>query len=153
MILREVLGKYPKKPEYLIEILLEYQKSTENNYIPREDVDSIAKYLGIPSSRVCSVISFYTLLTTEARGKYVVQVCKDVPCFVNGGPTILQKLEEVLGVKEGETTKDFLFTLEITECLGQCNQSPTMRINDKVYVGLTPEKVEEVITGLRGEAK
>jgi NADH-quinone oxidoreductase subunit E len=153
MILREVLRKYPKKPEYLIEVLLEYQKSTENNYISREDVDSIAKYLDVPQSRVCSVISFYTLLSTEPRGKYVVQVCKDVPCFVNGGPTILKKLEEVLGVKEGETTKDFMFTLEITECLGMCNQSPSMRINDKIYAGLTPAEVEKVINDLRGEAK
>ncbi len=153
MILKEILKKYPQKPEYLIELLLEYQKSSENNYIPREDIDTIAKYLDVPESRICSVISFYTLLSTEPRGKYVVQVCKDVPCFVNGGLNILQKLEEVLGVKEGETTKDQLFTLEITECLGMCNESPSMRINENVYGGLTPEKVEKIINDLRGEAK
>ncbi len=89
MILKEILKKYPKKPEYLIEVLLEYQASSKNNYIPREDVETIGKYLDVPESRVCSVISFYTLLSTEKRGKYVVQVCKDVPCFINGGMNIL----------------------------------------------------------------
>ena len=153
MISKEILNKYPKKPEYLIELLLEYQATSENNYLPQEDVEKISKYLDVPESRICSVIAFYTLLSTEPRGKYVVQICKNIPCFVNGSLNILSKLQEILGVKEGETTKDKLFTLEITECLGMCNQSPSMRINNEVYGDLTPEKVEQIINDLRGEAK
>ena len=153
ILLKEVLSKYPKEQEYLIEILLEYQTSKKNHYISAEDVASIAKYLDIPESQVCSVISFYTLLSMKPKGKFVVQVCHDVPCFINDSTSIYDKLAELLGIQDGETTKDGLFTLEITECIGRCNESPVMRVNDSVYVSLTPAKVEKIIQKLRGDAK
>lgn len=151
--IKEILHKYPKDQEYLIEILLEFQASKKNHYISAEDVSIISEYLGIPESQICSVISFYTLLSTEPKGKYMVQVCHDVPCFVNESTNIYEKLVELLGIKDGETTEDDLFSLEITECLGCCNQSPVMRINDKVFVDLTPAKVEKIIGDLRGEVQ
>ncbi len=153
MLLNEILSKYPKEEEYLIEILLEYQTSKKNHYISPEDVKRISQHLDIPESQVCSVISFYTLLSSTPKGRYVVQVCHDVPCFVNDTTSIYEKLVEVLGIKEGETTENNLFTLEITECLGCCNEAPAMRINDKVYTSLTPAKVEKIIEELRGEVK
>ena len=153
ILLKEILAKYPKEEEYLIEILLEYQTSKKNHYISAEDVLVISKHLDIPESQICSVISFYTLLSMEPKGRYVVQVCHDVPCFVNEAQSIYEKLVEVLGVTDGETTSDNLFTLEITECLGCCNEAPAMRVNDKVYTGLTPAKVEKLIEDLRGDIK
>ncbi|XMB73162.1 NAD(P)H-dependent oxidoreductase subunit E [Mycoplasmatota bacterium WC30] len=153
ILLNEILSKYPKKEEYLIEILLEYQKSKKNHYISSEDISRVSEYLGVPESQICSVISFYTLLSMKPKGRYVVQVCHDVPCFVNDTLSIYEKLVEVLGIKEGETTADDQFTLEITECLGCCNVAPAMRINDDVYTSLTPAKVEKIINGLRGEGK
>ncbi len=153
MLLNEILSKYPKDEEYLIEILLEYQTSKKNHYISSEDVARISKHLDIPESQICSVISFYTLLSMTPKGKYVVQLCHDVPCFVNDAMSIYDKLVEVLGIKDGETTQDNLFTLEIGECLGCCNDSPAMRINDQVFTGLTPAKVEQIINDLRGEVK
>lgn len=151
--IKEILKKYPKEEEYLIEILLEFQASKKNHYISSEDVSVISKYLNIPESQVCSVISFYTMLSMSPKGKYVIQVCHDVPCFVNSANNIYDKLVEELGVEDGETTEDKLFTLEITECLGRCNESPVMRVNDKVFVNLTPAKVEKIINDLRGESK
>ncbi|MCK4551342.1 MAG: NAD(P)H-dependent oxidoreductase subunit E [Tenericutes bacterium] len=151
--LKEVLKKYPKKEEYLIEILLEFQTSKKNHYISSEDVSTISEYLDIPESQICSVISFYTLLSMTPKGKYVVQVCHDVPCFVNDATNIYEKLVELLGVSDGETTPDSLFTLEITECLGCCNVAPAMRINNEVYTSLTPAKIETIINDLRGEVK
>ncbi|HPJ23387.1 MAG TPA: NAD(P)H-dependent oxidoreductase subunit E [Bacillota bacterium] len=153
MLLNEILSKYPKEEEYLIEILLEYQTSKQNHYISPEDVTRISKHFDIPESQVCSVISFYTLLSMTPKGRYVVQVCHDVPCFVNDTTSIYDKLVEVLGVQDGETTPDNLFTLEITECLGCCNEAPAMRINDQVFTALTPAKVEKIIEDLRGEVK
>lgn len=150
ILLNEILNKYPKEPEYLIEILLEYQTSKKNHYISTEDVSRIAEYLNIPESQICSVISFYTLLSMSPKGKYVVQVCHDVPCFVNDAQSIYDKLVNLLGIQDGETTDDKLFTLEITECLGRCGESPVMRVNESVYVNLTPLKVEKIINDLRG---
>ena len=153
ILLKEILEKYPKKQEYLIEILLEYQTSKKNHYISADDVKVISEYLDVPESQICSVISFYTLLSMTPKGRYVVQVCHDVPCFVNDATNIYEKLVELLGVQDGETTEDKLFTLEITECLGCCNEAPAMRINDQVYTGLTPAKIEKIINDLRGEVK
>ncbi len=153
ILLREILAKYPKEEEYLIEILLEYQTSKKNHYISEKDVNEISKHLDIPESQICSVISFYSLLSMVPKGRYVVQVCHDVPCFVNEAQSIYDKLVEILGIEDGETTEDNLFTLEITECLGCCNEAPAMRINEKVYTGLTPTKVEKLILDLRGEIK
>lgn len=153
ILLKEVLKKYPQKEEYLIEILLDYQASKKNHSISSEDVSVISEYLDIPESQICSVISFYTLLSMTPKGKYVVQVCSDVPCFVNDSTNIYEKLVELLGVSDGETTSDDLFTLEITECLGCCNVAPAMRINNEVYTSLTPAKIESIINDLRGDAK
>lgn len=151
ILLEEILKKYPKEEEYLIEILLEYQTSKKNHHITSEDVSRISEYLGIPESQVCSVISFYTLLSTKPKGKYVIQVCQNIPCFVNDSQNIYDKIVELLGIHDGETTKDGLFTLELTECIGYCNQSPAIRINTDVYASLTPQKVEKIIDDLRGE--
>jgi NADH-quinone oxidoreductase subunit E len=153
ILLKEILSKYPKEQEYLIEILLEYQTSKKNHYISSEDVASISKYLDIPESQICSVISFYTLLSMTPKGRYVVQVCHDVPCFVNDSTSIYDKLVELLGIHDGETTPDDLFTLEITECLGRCGEAPAIRINEVVHVNLTPAKVEKLIEDLRGAKK
>ncbi len=153
MLLKEILSKYPQDPEYLIEILLDYQTSKKTHYISAEDVSRISQHLDIPESQICSVISFYTLLSMEPKGRYVVQICHDVPCFVNDAANIYEVLVELLGISEGETTPDNLFTLEITECLGCCNESPAMRVNNQVYTNLTPAKVEKIISDLRGEVK
>lgn len=153
MLLKEILEKYPKEQEYLIEILLEYQTSKKNHYISPEDVLRISEHLDIPESQICSVISFYTLLSTTPKGRFVIQLCHDVPCFVNDTTSIYDKLVEELGIQDGETTEDQLFTLEIAECIGCCNEAPAMRINHQVYTALTPAKVEKIIKDLRGEAK
>jgi NADH-quinone oxidoreductase subunit E len=153
ILLKEILEKYPKEQEHLIEILLEYQTSKKNHYISPEDVKVISEYLNVPESQVCSVISFYTLLSMTPKGRFVVQLCHDVPCFVNDTVSIYDKLVELLGIKDGETTSDNLFTLEITECLGCCNEAPAMRVNNKVYTNLTPAKIEKIIQDLRGEVK
>ncbi|MDA3931190.1 MAG: NAD(P)H-dependent oxidoreductase subunit E [Tenericutes bacterium] len=153
MKIKEILSKYPKESEYLIEILLEIQSSSKNHYISSEDVEQISKYLDIPESQICSVTSFYTLLSMNPKGRYVIQVCHDVPCFVNDTTSIYEKLVDMLAIEDGETTEDNLFTLEITECLGCCNEAPAMRVNDQVYTSLTPKKVEKIVKDLRGEEK
>jgi NADH-quinone oxidoreductase subunit E len=87
----------------------------------------------------------------KPKGKYVIQVCHDVPCFVNDATSIYDKLVDLLEIEDGETSKDNMFTLEITECIGCCNESPAMRVNEQVYTRLTPENVDRIIQDLRGD--
>jgi len=141
----EIIDKYERKPDKLLLILLELQKNSGRNYISEEWAEIVAKELNLPLSRVHDVITFYSMLSSKPRGKYIIQVCKSASCHVRGAENILEIFEEVLGIKVGETTEDGLFTLEATSCIGVCDISPAVKINDDVYGNLTREKVIEIV--------
>lgn len=149
MVMRKILDKYPQKEDQLIEILLEYQVEKEDHYISKEDIVDIASYLHIPESKVCSVLSFYSFFSDHPRGKHIIQVCKDVPCYISSQVDILKVIEKELGIRIGETTENKQFTLENTSCLGCCDKSPAMRINDRIYTHLTADKVKAILSEYR----
>ena len=149
MQLTKIIEKHGKSPENLIKILLEYQSSNGKNFISKDEVKTVAKELGITESRVYSVITFYSLFSTKPRGKYIIQVCRDVPCYVNGAGNVVKELEDILGVKMGETTKDGVFTLEYSSCLGCCDQAPALRIGKETYGKLDREKITQIISSYR----
>ena len=143
----------PKTPDKLIGVLMECQKAKKRKYLTKEDLKAVAEEMQLPESRVYSVATFYSLISTEPRGKHIVQVCKDVPCYVNGAFNVLDELEKALEIKVGETTKDGMFTLEHTSCLGYCELAPVMRIDEKIYGNLDSDKLVEIIAGYRRGAK
>jgi NADH-quinone oxidoreductase subunit E len=149
MILKEILQKYPKKEDQLIEILLDYQSVKSNHYISKEDIIEIATYLSIPESKVCSVLFFYTFFSDKPRGKHIIQVCKDIPCYVSSNVDILKIIEKELGIRVNETTPNQQFTLEYTSCLGCCDVGPAMRINDKIFTHLTADKIKAILSEYR----
>lgn len=140
-MVQEILAKYPKRKDYLLEILIDVDEKKEDHYVSEEEIISIAEYLGVKESHVCSVMSFYTLLSTEPRGKYIVQICKDVPCYLNDSFNLPETVKDFLEVEMGETTKDKLFTVEFTACIGCCDEAPAMRINGDTYTNLSKGKV------------
>lgn len=125
------------------------------NYIPVEAAKVVAEELNVAESKVYEVLTFYTMFSTKPRGKYVIRVCVNLPCHVTGGRQIVETLKEALGVDFDQTTKDGLFTLERTSCLGLCGVAPVVMVNDEYYGDLTPKKVKEIIESLRarGDAK
>jgi len=125
------------------------------NYIPVEAAKVVAEELNVAESKVYEVLTFYTMFSTKPRGKYVIRVCVNLPCHVTGGRQIVETLKETLGVDFDQTTKDGLFTLERTSCLGLCGVAPVVMVNDEYYGDLTPKKVKEIIENLRarGDAK
>ncbi len=125
------------------------------NYIPVEAAKVVAEELNVPESKVYEVLTFYTMFSTKPRGKYVIRVCVNLPCHVTGGRQIVEALKETLGIDFDQTTKDGLFTLERTSCLGLCGVAPVIMVNDEYYGDLTPKKVKEIIESLRarGDAK
>ncbi len=145
-----LLKKYPPTEDSVIEILLEVQTSSNQNYISKQQISRIAEYCHISESKVCSVISFYTLLSDTPKGKYVIQLCRDVPCYVANSPTILKTLEKLLEIHVNETTENGMFTLEFSSCLGCCDKGPAMRINNNTYKNCTVEKVKAIISEYRG---
>ncbi|AJC71288.1 MAG: NADH-quinone oxidoreductase subunit NuoE [Thermococcus sp.] len=143
----DYLSEYPPEPSSLIPLL---QRTQERfGYLPREVLEEIAKYVGVPLSRVYGVATFYAQFRFEPLGKYVIKVCHGTACHVNGAVNISQALTEELGIEEGQTTEDGLVTLERVACLGCCSLAPVIMINDKVFGKLTPDKVRKLIRKLK----
>lgn len=153
MLLENILKKYPKEKDYLIEILIDVDKEKENHFVSENEISRIADYLNIKESHICSVMSFYTLLSTQPRGKYIIQICKDVPCYLNDSFNVKETVCEFLDINMGDITNDAMFSVEFTACIGCCDEAPAMKINDTVYTSLTKGKVitiiEEYKEGLR----
>merc|ERR1719172_283179 len=95
--------------------------------------------------RVYEVATFYTMFNREPVGKYFIQLCGTTPCMVCGSEAIKKAIEDHLGIQEGETTKDGLFTLREVECLGACANAPMVQMNDDYYECLTPKSVVELL--------
>lgn len=149
-MIEHILNKYPPREDSVIEILLEVQALQEQNYVTHQQIYEIANYCQISESKVSSVVSFYSLLSDKPKGKYVIQVCRDVPCYVTNSPKIVKILERILEIHVGETTKNGMFTLEYASCLGCCDKGPVIRLNDKIYKNCTPEKIKAIISEYRG---
>ncbi len=119
------------------------------NWLPLEALQLVAKELDIPYGYLYGVMSFYTMFSVTPRGKYIIRLCESAPCHVMGAENIQEVLEEELGIKVGGTTSDGLFTLEHTACLGTCEVSPAMQINEVVFGNLTTAKVKEILENYR----
>lgn len=117
----------------------------EYGYIPDKSIESIARGLGVFPSTVQGVITFYSQFYTKPRGRNTVTVCRGTACHVRGGRGVLRVAQKVLGLKDGETSEDYQFTLETVACLGACALSPVMVVNDKVYGRMNPKRIENVL--------
>jgi NADH-quinone oxidoreductase subunit E len=139
----EIIGRYPAKPEVLIQLLLDLQN--EFNWIPKESIPHISERLQIPISQIYRVASFYKAMSLTPRGKHVVNVCLGTACHVRGGARIMDKLEENLKIKAGDTTQDMKFTLERVNCLGCCAMGPVIVVDKDYHGKLTAAKVKGVL--------
>lgn len=122
-------------------------------YISPEWVRAIARYTRTPASQIYGVATFYAQFRFQPRGKHVIRLCQGTACHVQGADAILEHLKEALGVGEGETTRDGLFTLEVVRCLGCCSLAPVMMVDQNTYGRLTRRTVHKVLAEYRKEAK
>jgi NADH-quinone oxidoreductase subunit E len=141
--LDEVLGRYEGERGSLIPILQDVQDIF--GYLPKEALSYVSERLNLPLSRIYGVLTFYSQFYLEPRGRNTIKLCLGTACHVRGAPRVLRKLEELLEIKEGETTRDLKFTLETVRCLGTCFLAPVMMINQNYYGKLTPQRVEKIL--------
>ena len=146
-----VLEEYGQIEGNLITILQKAQGIY--GYLPREVIEYIAGALQLKTAKVYGVATFYTQFRFEPVGKYLVMLCMGTACHVNGAQTIEDAIFDELGISDGETTQDGLFTLNNVACLGCCSLSPVMMINGETYGQLTGDKVRLVINELREKAR
>jgi NADH-quinone oxidoreductase subunit E len=148
------ITKYPedRKQSALMAALWLVQE--EQGWVSPEAMTFIADYLGIPRIAVEEAATFYTMYNTKPVGRYKLVVCTTLPCILRGADVCLQKLEEKLGIKTGETSADMQFTLQQGECMGACGDAPLVMINDKT-VALqmdNDEKIEALLKRLGKES-
>ncbi|WP_053955295.1 NADH-quinone oxidoreductase subunit NuoE [Inediibacterium massiliense] len=146
-ILDQFLENYQKNSTNLISILQEAQGLY--GYLPLELLDYIAQKTHIKASKVHGVATFYTQFRLHPIGKYLIMLCQGTACHVNGAKLIEEAVCDELGIVEGQTTEDGLFTLNNVACLGCCSLSPVMMINDTTYGKLTPEEAKKIIKEIK----
>jgi NADH-quinone oxidoreductase subunit E len=139
------------RQDSLIPLLQEVQNTF--GYITEESVVKIGQHLSIPTSMIYGVASFYNQFRFIPRGKYHIQVCYGTACHILGTSTLLRELEKMLKIKDGETTKDGTFSLEVQTCIGGCGQAPVIAINGEFYGKLTSESLRETIEYFRQQEK
>lgn len=145
--LEKIIVRHKSQEGSLIPVLHRAQELF--GYLPEEVQIYIAKALNIPLSEVYGVVSFYSLFTTEPRGKYIIKLCLGTACYVKGSGKIMDNLEKELSIKVGETTKDGLFTLEGCRCVGACGLAPVLMVNEQVHGRLSPNDVASLIRTYR----
>ena len=141
--LDELLSPYYGESGDLIPILQEAQERL--GYLPREVMQKIAKFLRLPESTVYGVSTFYAQFKLTPTGKRIVKVCRGTACHVRGGARILREVEKQLGIKPGETTDDFEYSLETIACFGSCALAPVIVIDKNVYGRMTTTKVGHIL--------
>ncbi|MGM0532357.1 MAG: NAD(P)H-dependent oxidoreductase subunit E [Bacteroidota bacterium] len=145
----DILQNYPPTRDHLLLILHEIQRENPGNNITHGDIRQVAKYLNTTTASVYGVVRYYSMFSINPRGKYIIRFCKSPLCMMVGAFNLLNALEKELSIHMGETTGDMLFTLEFSECLGQCDKAPVMMVNDTVYYNLDETRLKNIITYLR----
>lgn len=146
-LIKGVLDEYADVKGSLITVL---QKTQDiYGYLPKEAIIYISERMGIAESEIMGVATFYAQFRLTPVGKYLIMLCQGTACHVNSSELILQTIKDELGIDDGETTEDGLFSLECVACLGCCSLSPVMMINGNTYGSLTPEKTKKILKELR----
>jgi NADH dehydrogenase (ubiquinone) flavoprotein 2 len=142
----KILGKYPANYRQAgIIPLLDLAQRQSKGWLPLAAMDKVAMVVGVNPMKVYEVATFYTMFNREKRGQYFIQLCGTTPCMVCGSEDIKRTIQEELGISNGETTKDGMFTLLEVECLGSCANAPMVQMNDDYYECLTPKTMKELI--------
>ena len=152
--LQPVLDKYAKVPGSLITIL---QKTQEiYGYLSMEAINHISEATGIKPAKIYGVATFYAQFRLQPVGKYLIMLCQGTACHVNGSERIEEAVCEHLGIKDGETTDDGVFTLNNVACLGCCSLAPVMMVQsaegNETYGNLTKDKVVKILDEIRERA-
>ena len=139
----EIVGKNKGRDGLLMPILQEINATF--NYLPESVLQYVSRETGYPLSHILQIATFYSAFSTVPRGKHVINVCTGTTCYVRGSERLLDKFNDVLGIRLDETTPDKKFSLKSARCIGCCGLAPAVMIGDEVYGKLTSRKIPEIL--------
>ncbi|WDU82652.1 NADH-quinone oxidoreductase subunit NuoE [Caloramator sp. Dgby_cultured_2] len=145
--LEEYIDSLEQKEGALIGVL--YKAQEIFGYLPKDVQLFIARKLGITAAKVYGVATFYSYFTMEPRGKHVINVCMGTACFVKGADKILEEIKKELDIKDGNMSKDGLFTVDTLRCVGACGLAPVVMVDGKVYGRVKVEEVKGILDEYR----
>ena len=142
--IENIVKKWEGKKGSLIMILHDIQNLY--GYVPRATSLQLSNYLDVPLARIYEVITFYHFFKLEPPGKHLIQVCMGTACYLKGASDLLHEMRDILGVREGTTTKDGLFRLEVVRCLGCCGLAPVVKVDSKIYSKVRKDQVADILS-------
>jgi NADH-quinone oxidoreductase subunit E len=142
----DIVSKYPPSMENALLILHELQGKNPQNYLTEHDLTWVVGYLDVPCSQIYGLATYYTLFSLRPRGRHILRVCRSPVCRMLGSDRVIDQVKRILGVNLGDTTRDGLFTLEPTECIGQCDRAPCMSVDHAIYGKTRLKKIGDLLT-------
>jgi NADH-quinone oxidoreductase E subunit len=143
----EIIGRYPSSRSALLPLL--YLAQEQDGFVTDDAMEHIAELLDITPAEVLGTASFYTMFKREPVGTYLMSICTNIACLIDGGYELLEHAEAALDVKPGGTTSDGAFTLEEVECLAHCDKAPCLQVNYRFFGPVTPTGFDELCDDLR----
>jgi NADH-quinone oxidoreductase E subunit len=143
---RQTIALYPHPRSAMLPLLHLVQE--QNGFLTSEGMEHVAELLGLTPVEVYGTASFYDMFFTHPVGTYLVSVCTNIACLLNGGYELLEHAEEKLGIQAGDTTPDGTFTLEEVECIALCGNAPCLTVNWRFFGDVTDDKFDELVDDL-----
>jgi len=148
-IINEIIENRKNMKTPLMMILSDIQ--AKFGYIDVEVQQIVADALNIPVSEVYGVVTFYSYFSLKPKGKYVIGICFGTACYVKGAQSLIEAFSNRLGIKEGQTTEDGMFTIDVLRCIGACGLAPVISVNGKIYPHVAIKDVDKIIEDCRKE--
>lgn len=146
--IKELLSKYTSPDAgSLIPVLQDIQEAY--GYLSQQNIQEVSEYLNISTSKVYCIATFYNQFRFKPKGKYHIRVCRGTACHITGSLNVLNEIEKQLGIRDGETTRDGLFSLEISTCMGACSLSPVIEVNGDFFEKVDPDRIKLILDEYR----
>jgi len=145
----ELMALYPKPRSALLPLLHVLQE--QDGHLTEDGMEHIAELVGLMPAEVLSVASFYDMFHAEPVGRYLIGICTNIACMLDGAEELMHHAEQRLGVKHGATTPDGLFTLEEVECVASCNKAPCAQVNYRYFGPLTDDDFDSLVDDLAAD--
>ncbi|MBK7854080.1 MAG: NAD(P)H-dependent oxidoreductase subunit E [Bacteroidetes bacterium] len=151
-LVNKIISRYPQgKQKSALLPILHVAQAEFDGWLSAPVMDYVASILNIQPIEVYEVASFYSMYNLKPVGKCTLEVCRTSSCWLLGAEDIVRHIEKKLGIKDGQTTADGMFTLKSVECLGSCGTAPMLQCGAKYHENLTLEKVDDLLDNLRRE--
>lgn len=140
-----IIERHDAEPSSLIQVLLDIQ--SEMNWLPKEALERVSERLDVSLSRILHIATFYKAFSLVPKGRHQVHICMGTACHVRGAPRVLDTIEDLIGIKPGETDLDLKFSLETVNCLGCCALGPVVEVDGKTHGKVSTASTADVLKG------